>query len=277
MLKPIVVWLCLLCASPPTTVIAQQTSPSDAAQSGDLAPVVELPVTGARTPLPVHILARLGRPGDQVAITLRWADGTELTRTAVLLDDRDRTGLLVTSVDWTAGEHSPRPPPTQPAALEISDLSSGAAWARVRLTIQAPDDPATRQVMLYWVAGETVIPAPRHIPRTEAVAAAALQELLWGPVASDPRGVTSALPLPTEVLRYAGRGAGWASRVTVRHLGLSDGLVTADLSPELEAYGGGGARAAVIRQQLEQTLHQFSSVRQVQITVGGERAGILEP
>jgi hypothetical protein len=41
---------------------------------------IEIPPSGARVTLPLHILARLGQPGGQIVARLRWQDGTELLR-----------------------------------------------------------------------------------------------------------------------------------------------------------------------------------------------------
>ena len=57
---------------------------------------------------------------------------------------------------------------------------------------------------------------------------------------------------------------------------LVDGVARADFSKELLANAGGAARMSLIRQQIEQTLLQFSTVNQVIITVEGQE-GALGP
>jgi spore germination protein GerM len=63
----------------------------------------------------------------------------------------------------------------------------------------------------------------------------------------------------------------------LRKLTIVDGVATADFSKEMRAYGGGSLRVTLIRQQIERTLMQFPTVRQVVITIEGESEGVLEP
>ncbi|HYP21907.1 MAG TPA: hypothetical protein VEY08_17695, partial [Chloroflexia bacterium] len=43
-------------------------------------PGIEIPAAGARVTLPLHILARVGRPCEEVTAKLVWQDGTELSQ-----------------------------------------------------------------------------------------------------------------------------------------------------------------------------------------------------
>jgi spore germination protein GerM len=65
--------------------------------------------------------------------------------------------------------------------------------------------------------------------------------------------------------------------VTLRKLTIADGVATADFSKEMQAYGGGSLRVSLIRQQIEQTLKQFATVRKVVIAVEGQTDGVLQP
>lgn len=233
------------------------------------------PAAGAQATLPLHILARLGRPGDQVVARLRWRDGTELMRVFPLLRGEDGQGLLIATMGWMT-EGPPPQPPTQPATLEIYG-GSGALQARQPLIVLSAADPATQVVTVYWVAGEQTIPAQIRIPRTPQIGAAALNELLWGPAPGNPAGFSTALPTPAQVLSYPGRGADWGFRVTLRKLTITSGVATADFSRELRAYGGGSLRVRLIRAQITQTLKQFSTVRDVRIAIEGQTEGVLEP
>src|SRR4029079_6591299 len=117
----------------------------------------------------------------------------------------------------------------------------------------------------------------RRIPKTSALEKAALDELLWGPGAYSTPGSTTALPTPQQVLAFAGRTADWEPRVTLRSLRVVEGIALADFSKELRAYGGGAVRASQIHAQVTRTLLQFPQVRDVQITIDGERDSVLEP
>lgn len=98
-----------------------------------------------------------------------------------------------------------------------------------------------------------------------------------GPPAGSPPSVTTALPLPQQVLSYPGRRADWGPRVTLRRLTIVNGVATADFSKELRAYGGGSARVALIRRQITQTLLQFPTIQHVRIAIEGAIVGVLEP
>ncbi len=234
---------------------------------------IEIPAAGARATMPLHLLARLGRPGERVVVTLRWQNGTEVSRTYTLLEGEDGRGLLIESLWW---EDKPPPlPPTQPATLEIRSLE-GTLLARQELTVLHWNDPEVRSVTLYFVRGEEPVPVQVYVPRTVRIGTAALEELLWGPPPHQP-GLQTAIPLPAEVLRYPGRGPDWGPRVRLLSLGIEGGVATADFSRELRAYGGGSLRIMLIRQQITRTLLEFPSVQEVVIAVEGETEGVLEP
>jgi hypothetical protein len=244
-------------------------------EAGPAMGAVEVPLPGARVTLPLHILARVGQPGESLTTVLRWQDGTELDGSFTTLAGEDGGGLLLDSLDWMA-EGQPPEPPTQPAALEIRD-AAGATLARQEIVVLSPQDPDTQLVTLYFLIGETLQPEVRRIPRTVRIGTAALEELLWGPGPRNLAGFGTALPTPEQVLAYLGREPDWGPRVTLRKLTIVDGLATADFSQEMRAYGGGSLRVLLIRQQIEATLKEFSTVSEVLIAVEGETEGVLEP
>ncbi|MGC8873395.1 MAG: Gmad2 immunoglobulin-like domain-containing protein [Chloroflexia bacterium] len=237
--------------------------------------VIEMPVEGARATLPLHILARLGRPGEEVVVSLRWQDGTVLERSYTLRAGEDGRGLLIESLWWQADVPPPMPP-TQPAVLEIR-RPGGTSLARRELTLLNWDDPDVTVVTLYFLLGEELTPVQVHIPKTVRIGTAALEELLWGPPAYDLAGLGTAIPTPDQVLSYPGRGADWGCRVRLLGLTIQDGVARADFSREMKAYGGGSARVWAIRQQISRTLLEFPTVREVAIAVEGETEGVLEP
>ncbi len=242
-------------------------------------PGIDIPAEGARAILPLHILARVGQPGEQVTAVLRWQDGTELTHTFTTLKGEDGQGVLIDSLDWLS-EGRPPTPPTQPATLEIRN-ATGRTIARRNLTIMKFDDPEAQIVSLYWIIGfdgdQVFETQQRRIPRTASVGAAALEELLWGPSGLNLPGYITALPTPKEVLEYPGRQPDWGPRVRLLGLTIRDGVATADFSKELRAYGGGSARVLLIREQITRTLKQFPAVQEVRIAIEGQTDGVLEP
>lgn len=235
---------------------------------------ITIPARGARVTLPLHILARAGRPGQSIAAVLRWRDGTVLSHTFTALRNAHGAGLLIESLDWLT-ESRPPMPRTQPATLELRD-DRGAVLARQQVTMLSADDPATRRIQLYWYGGAGGGPlyaTQEHIPSTRRIATATLAALLWGPNPRNLAGFVTALPTPRQVLGYRARGSDWGARVTLRRLTIASGVATADFSPELAAYGGDPRQGQLIYRQVSRTLMQFPSVHTVRITIAGNAAG----
>jgi hypothetical protein len=236
---------------------------------------IEIPTTGERVTLPLHILAHIGDPGQEIVAALRWQDGTELSHSFTTLGGEDGHGLLIDSLNWP-GESQPPEPATQPATLELRS-TAGDLLASQQVTVLSPNDPDSREISLYFVLGENVQAIQARVPRTQAIGTVALEDLLWGPPPPNLAGFTTAIPTLQDVLSYPGRQPDWGPRVTLRKLSIVDGVATADFSKEMEAYGGGSLRVMLIRQQITQTLMQFPTVSQVVIAVEGETEGVLQP
>ena len=234
---------------------------------------IEMPGAGERVTLPLRILARLGRPGEQVTATLRWQDGTELAQAFTLLEGEDGGGLLIASLNWP-GESQPPEPPTQPATLTIA---ADSAALQQQVAVLSPADPDTVAIKLYFPLGEDLQEVHLRIPKTPAIATAALEHLLWGPPSPNLAGFSTEIPTPQQVLAFPGRGADWGPRVRLLSVTIVDGIALADFSREMEAYGGGSLRVKVLRDQITQTLKQFSTVQQVIIAVEGETETALQP
>jgi hypothetical protein len=225
--------------------------------------------------LPLKILAWVGQPGDLVTAALTWQDGTELLQTFALTRGLDGQGLLIDSLNWP-GESEPPQPPSQPATLELRD-ASGTLLGQQTVTMLSSDDPATQEILLYFLLGEDLQSVRRVIPSTTMAEASALEELLWGPGAPNLAGFGTAIPTPTEVLAYPGREPDWGVRVTLRNLTIVDGVATADFSQEMRAYGGGSLRVRLLADQITQTLKQFPSVQQVVLAVEGQTEEEFQP
>ncbi len=237
---------------------------------------IEIPAAGQRVMVPLHLLARVGRPGDVVTVTLRWQDGTTLTDHFTLLRGEDGRGLLIGNLDW-----GPIPQPPEPATQRATLTIAGATreLARREIVVVGPRDPDTTEIQLFWtISGtELVGPQARRVLRTPRIGTAALEELLWGPPLRSNVGYGTAIPTPDQVLSFPGREPDWGPRVTLRSLVIENGVATADFSQELRAYGGGSLRVKLIRDQIRRTLQQFPSVREVRIAIEGQTDGVLEP
>lgn len=229
------------------------------------------PARGAVSSLPIHIEARLGRPGDQVNLIAWIEDGPVYNTSTHLIAGPDDAGLLITSI-WPPQEWASHA--TQRAVIEIRD-PWGTLLAARQLTYVGPNDPNTRALELYWLVGEELRAETRRIPQTSRIGTAALEELLWGPPPGS--GFSTAIPSPAQVLSYPGREADWGARVRLLSLTIEDGVAVADFSQELRAYGGGSARVWAISNQITRTLKQFPTVREVRIAIEGQTEGVLEP
>lgn len=234
---------------------------------------IELPVAQASVTLPIRLLARAGTPDQQVNVVVTWDDGTRFSHVVTVLPGLDGRGLLIVPLD-ILDVMTPHPP-TQNATIEIR-TSTGSPLASQHVRILAPDDPDTMGTQVFWVVGETVTPQAIRIPRTQGIGRASLETLLWGPVPQNPEGYTSLIASPEQVLSYPGRGPGWGERVRLRSLSIENGIAYADFSIELSAHAGGALVTSLIREQIEATLLQFSTVDEVIISTSGV-TGVLEP
>lgn len=101
----------------------------------------------------------------------------------------------------------------------------------------------------------------RIIPKTQAVATAAIRELLKGPDEQEKSaGYTSALP----------EGS------TLNSLSIKDQVATADFSAKTESGGGSCSMAARVA-QIRQTLLQFPTVKDVKLSIDGRTGDIFQP
>jgi len=107
-----------------------------------------------------------------------------------------------------------------------------------------------------------VFSVQRIIPKTQAIARATLEELLKGPTSSEVTGGFSTIINPG---------------VKIQSLTIDDkGVARADFSQELESTGG-SCRVTAIRAEITQTLKQFSTIKNVIISINGEVETILQP
>lgn len=109
---------------------------------------------------------------------------------------------------------------------------------------------------------EKVLAVNRIIPKTEAVARAALEELLEGPAASE---------------KEQGFFTSINSGVKIQKLIIENGTANVDFDEQLEKGVGGSCKVAAIRAQITQTLRQFSTVKNVIISINGRTEDILQP
>ncbi|MDP4008806.1 MAG: GerMN domain-containing protein, partial [bacterium] len=95
----------------------------------------------------------------------------------------------------------------------------------------------------------------RQIPRTQAIARSALQELFKGSTQSE----QNLLGLYTAI----------NPGVTIQRISIENGVAYVDFSDELELNVGGSCRVAAIYSQIRNTLLEFSTVNDVVLSVNG--------
>jgi len=108
-----------------------------------------------------------------------------------------------------------------------------------------------------------VFPATRMVEKTQAVARAALSELLKGPTFDETRQgyVTNINP-----------------GVVLQWLSVSEnGIAEVDMSSDIERGLGGSCRVAALRAQINETMRQFPTVKDIIISVDGRIEDALQP
>ena len=169
-------------------------------------------------------------------------------------DASDETPL---PTDGTPGPSPVSPSPsTPPSSGPTAGPTSGPSAAPSKAPVE------TIIVRAYGVLPgepgvEGLVPTLHTVPMTDAVARAAMEQLLAGDLAD---GVDSAVPAGTRLLG-----------LTIR-----DGVAIVDLSGEFEA-GGGSASSFYRLGQVVYTLTQFSTVRSVLFQVEGRTVTTFGP
>lgn len=154
--------------------------------------------------------------------------------------------LAAAAVFWYLGDRSG----------EVSDVEPSRGTLAVQVFFgNSREDPEALRC-------DVVYPVERRIPRVEAVARAALEELLRGPtVEEQERGFfTSINP-----------------GVRLQSLSVSGGVARVDFDPRLQEGVAGACRVAAIRAQIGRTLRQFSTIQEGVISINGETEAILQP
>lgn len=148
-------------------------------------------------------------------------------------------------------------PTTSTGTLEVLEYSAndGSPTHVVKIPVRLPT--ASMKTKFFMPSGSTtdcseVVPVELDVTRSALPVETALRTLLAvGPTMSSKR---SAIPPDTRLIS----------------LKVSGGTATVVLSAELGNYGGGSCNVGAIRAQIESTLKQFSSVRNVIISQEGK-------
>ncbi len=120
----------------------------------------------------------------------------------------------------------------------------------------APTAAPTTSLVAYFLLGEHLVPVQRTVPKTVAVARAAVQQLLAGPTAAESTGaagLVSCIPAGSRLL----------------DISITGGIATVDLTGQFES-GGGSASMFARLAQVVYTLTQFPSVGGVLFRLDGQ-------
>lgn len=107
-----------------------------------------------------------------------------------------------------------------------------------------------------------VLPFEREVPKTQALARVALEELLKG---------------PADLEKTAGLFTSINPGVVILSLSIENGIAKVDFNDQLQKGVAGSCKVTAIRAQIEQTLKQFPTVKNVVISINGETEDILQP
>lgn len=152
-----------------------------------------------------------------------------------------------------------------------SDLPENNDELKIPVQFEKPSDEEKMTLQVYFGNSQmnpqtadcsAVFPVKRQVPKTEAVAKAALEELLNGPT-------------PDE--KAEGYLTNINNGVTVNQITIENGIAKADFDEQLQYQVGGSCKVAAIHSQIDSTLKQFSTVKEVIISINGKTEDILQP
>jgi spore germination protein GerM len=109
---------------------------------------------------------------------------------------------------------------------------------------------------------QKVFSVERQVAKTEAIARAAIEELLKGASAED---------------RAGGYYTSINQGVKIQKLTIENGKAKVDFDKTMEEGMGGSCRVSAIRAQITETLKQFPTVKEVIISVDGRTEDVLQP
>ena len=166
------------------------------------------------------------------------------------------------SADTGGPDLTPAPSPTPAPSVSPSAEPSGSASAA---PTPAGSPAETMIVRTYFVLGGEpgsvgLVPVLRVVPKSVAVAAAAMNALLAGPTAAEAadRTITSAIPDGTRLLGVS----------------IKNGVSIVDLSTEFDS-GGGTASMEYRLAQVVYTLTQFTTVKSVVFQIEGQTVTVF--
>lgn len=143
------------------------------------------------------------------------------------------------------------PPDRRPSTSASSPTATATGTASPTAT---PGQEQTQTLAIYLMHGEKVMPVPRQVSETPAVATASLVELMKGPTAEEKAaGFSTAIPEGTEL----------------NGVSVIDGVANVQLSNRFTSGGGSASMQARVAQVVH-TLTRFETVKAVSFSVDGK-------
>ena len=229
--------------------------------------VVFAPRAGDEIDLPVIIEGEARVFENQLNVRIKDEDGTTLTERGVTAQSED-VGLY-----GPFEIHLSYPEPKgNKGTIETFDYSAkdGSEIDKAVIPVLFGETSSTEVQVFFGNENEenelfdctAVHPVKRRVLETDALARAALEELLKG---------------PDRIEADAGYSSSINTGVTIQSVVIEDGTVNVDFSSALEDQVGGSCRVTAIRAQITETLKQFSTVDDVVISIDGRTEDILQP
>lgn len=224
------------------------------------------------------------KEGEEVGLPLKVKGEARVFEDTVNIRLKEKTGeILVEDITMTQsqeiGQFGPFEkelsyplPKTNEGVLEVFQISAkdGSEIDKVIIPIKFKEvEFLTIKVFfgntkdyLQFFYCEKVSPIDRRIQKTQAVAKAALTELLKGPtITEEKQGFITNLN----------------SGVKINSLTVENGVAKLDFNEQLEYQVGGSCRVVAIQAQITETLKQFPTVDNVIISINGRTEDILQP
>jgi germination protein M len=213
-----------------------------------LVPVIALILLLAALPL-------LAACGDDAATATPAAATTATPGTGAQATATPAAEPTPTQADPAPTETQPAPTATQqPAPATATPAPAATPTTAGPAPTATPATPDLLTLSVYFIRDEKIGTAHRQIPRTQQVAAAAMNELLDGPTAQEQEaGLETTIPEGT----------------TLNGVTIANGVATVDLSGDYEEGGGSFSMSARLA-QVVYTLTQFPTVDRVLFELDGE-------
>ncbi|MBI4127756.1 MAG: GerMN domain-containing protein [Parcubacteria group bacterium] len=224
------------------------------------------PTPSQQVGLPLVVTGQARVFENTFSIRLKDQDGTELVEVVAMANSPDigQFGPFSVSINYPA-------PQGTTGTLEAFQYSAqdGSEIDKVIVPVKFADIASDMVNVYFSREGDSlenecnaIHAVARRIPKTEAVARAALEELLKGTTVTDAK---------------TGYISNINSGVNLQSITIENGVAKVDLDDALEFQVGGSCRVAAIRSQIENTLKQFSTVKSVIISINGRTEDILQP